>query len=732
MVSDAKNCNKSTQTSQLCYKQVNALRRKIHSMRVANTRLKKTVCGLKAKCKKLQSQLADCRRQSNYKTDQLVPDNSWNFFSSQTRLFANKPKGRRFSNEMKLLALNLHNLGARAYRFLTQIMALPSKTSLSLWLHSLPCEPGFNNELFCALQHKVESFSVRDKVCALLIDEMSLKSGLLYDPATDMIIGYEDYGEGIGRYNKVATSALVFMLRGLASNWKQPLSYVLTSSTCNMCYLKKLLLLCLTKLSDIGLTVKVIISDQGSNFQQLVKDLGVSISEPYFIFNNEKYYYMFDPPHLLKSIRNNLYKHSFVFNQKKACWKVISDFYAVDCKQKFRLAPKLTKKHIDLPAFSKMKVKLAAQVLSSSVAAGLVTQASLLGADAQETADFVKGFDEIFDAVNSSQLTCEKPLRCAMSSNSVHLSYFHTALTWLNSLSVIDNNGCNRTKAVKCLKGWQISISAIIQLWDDLHRSYNFTFLYTRRLNQDPLENTFAVIRQKGGNCDHPMPNQFRHLFKQACCSKLLQPGNNSNCELDMSKLLGVLQLGKTVKKNMASRTGKITLKSATNSTFPTTSMFKSSDILEENSLYYVCGFLARKLVQWHPCSVCQSLFHSPSYGSKGMLTELKSFIKNDSSKSSPLFTVSDEFFCYIQQLETVFDAGFEKHKCMQNVAQVIVNEILKCAIPTTCTDFPLLKFAQLYVRMRIYYSLKFYNEQLRSSASKGNRAEKKLNKVKH
>jgi hypothetical protein len=80
------------------------------------------------------------------------------------------------------------------------------------------------------------------------------------------------------------------MIRGLALNWKQPLSYFLTGSTCKMTDVKKLLFECLTKLHDLGLTVKVIISDPGSNFLQLAGDLGVSTSQPYFKFLGRNYF----------------------------------------------------------------------------------------------------------------------------------------------------------------------------------------------------------------------------------------------------------------------------------------------------------------------------------------------------------------------------------------------------------------------------------------------------------
>lgn len=81
---------------------------------------------------------------------------------------------------------------------------------------------------------------------------------------------------------------------------------------------------------------------------------------------------MYDPPHLLKSVRNMLHKHSFRFKDGMvAMWSHIKDFYQRDVAHWFRLAPRLLDKHVNLPPFSKMKVRLASQVLSHSVAAGL-------------------------------------------------------------------------------------------------------------------------------------------------------------------------------------------------------------------------------------------------------------------------------------------------------------------------------------------------------------------------
>jgi hypothetical protein len=67
----------------------------------------------------------------------------------------------------------------------------------------------------------------------LLIDEIALKTHLQYDKHDDVIVGFEDFGPYGPRSNKIAKYALVFMLRGLAANWTQPLGYVFTASACS-------------------------------------------------------------------------------------------------------------------------------------------------------------------------------------------------------------------------------------------------------------------------------------------------------------------------------------------------------------------------------------------------------------------------------------------------------------------------------------------------------------------
>ena len=58
-------------------------------------------------------------------------------------------------------------------------------------------------------------------------------------------------------------------------------------------------------------------------------------------------------------------------NNNRISWGHLVDFYEQDSSKSLRMAPRLTKKHIDLPPFAPLNVSLAAQVLSHSVATGM-------------------------------------------------------------------------------------------------------------------------------------------------------------------------------------------------------------------------------------------------------------------------------------------------------------------------------------------------------------------------
>ena len=120
--------------------------------------------------------------------------------------------------------------------------------------------------------------------------------------------------------------------------------------------------------------------------------------------------------------------------EKIVSWQHIVDFYNIDKMQMIQMAPKLKERHIELPPFSAMRVNLAAQVLSHSVAAGIsfLVTAKLLPEDAIETAKFVENFDALFNTFNSQKLKSSERHRNAFRDSSSHHAFLKDSLKFFD------------------------------------------------------------------------------------------------------------------------------------------------------------------------------------------------------------------------------------------------------------------------------------------------------------
>ena len=131
-----------------------------------------------------------------------------------------------------------------------------------------------------------------------------------------------------------------------------------------------------------------------------------------------------------------------------------------------------------------MKVKFPTQVMSHTVAAAICMYVSLglLPPTAMGTSELIEKFDSVFDCVNSSTLHSTKKLKCAISDQTTHIAFMKEAMGLIKRVQVMQGN-VNVTGRIKCLKGWLITLNAIILIWEHLKTKHNFKFLVTRRLN---------------------------------------------------------------------------------------------------------------------------------------------------------------------------------------------------------------------------------------------------------
>jgi len=720
------------------------LKRKLSRVRNQLYRRKKKDCKEKISKKEKAAKRQNASMQElERKLSEFFSGTTLEFLRTQLRLINRKRQGFRWKDTDKAFALSLFHASPKAYRILKQLFLLPSVNTLRRIMRKIRVYPGFNRIILKALQTKISSMPANSELCCVTFDEMALKEAVEYNEEKDYVEGVEDFGSN-GRTKYVANHATVFMARGLIFPWKQTVGYALSSGPIKYNDLYALLLECIESLENSGLNVKVVIADQGSNNRKMFETCcKISAENPYFYANGKKVFVMYDPPHLLKNVRNNLRKHGFLVNGNEISWAHIQKFYDLDKRNQIRVAPKLTDKHIDLPPFAPLRVKFAAQVLSHSVASGisLLATSGIFSDDVLPTAHFLENFDQLFNAFNSRNLQSSQKMGHGLSEHSGHQEFLQSTLEWLQSISL---PATSRVGKLPCLTGWTMDIRTLLQLWNHLHTNHGVKFLLTNRLNQDCLENLFSTIRGRGGHGDNPSAQQFRIRLRQAMVDSFFAHSQSSNCEEDHDKSL--LALSALMETSQGTDTLECEPAKAKNETeehldprileklCTTTALISNDDSLrhmQENVLCYISGFIAKKM-QGKVCEDCSHLLTGSGRGRNSeMLIVQKQFegihgegLVFPSEQLTTAITKAEE--SYRMNIERVLHTDKLKKRLMDLLEKSICNDTtLEC--PTKKCPVRRL-IVRTFLNVRLHFTLRDCSRSFRGNARKN----RKLMKVIH
>lgn len=407
-----------------------------------------------------------------------------------------------WSQKEKQFALSLFYKSPSAYKFLrnSKKIILPGLTTIKRWIGGSKCGPGFNTAIFKQLKTKADSMTEQEKYCTLVFDELKIKNFLEYSKYLDLVEGYEDLGPK-GRTNKLAGQAMVFVIRGLYSSWKMPISYFLPATSVKHLVLSELLVEAVTRLFNCGFIVKALVCDQGANNVAAYKDLKITKDEPYFLVGDRKVLAMFDVPHLFKNLRNNLIKKNFLFEGKEVSFKDIKTTYEYDKNSSTsRALLHITDAHINPGPFQLMSCKLAMQLFSNRVVTAMKTcimTGQLKSQTAPQTVKMIKKLNDLMDCLNSNSLFNSNPSKCALSDKCPQqLALLVKAKEWFKTLNIVSPN--QKTIRPICFDGMEWTINAMIMLFEE-QKKMGYHYLLTRRVNSDVIENMFSVFRQRGG-----------------------------------------------------------------------------------------------------------------------------------------------------------------------------------------------------------------------------------------
>lgn len=295
--------------------------------------LKKKAYYYRKKNSKFRQQIREAKKTLNLCSFQNVSK----YMSHSAKIFtklqmtqsSKRPRGRRFTTDEKILALSLYKQSPKAYRLLTRLFVLPSSKTLVNALSRVKILPGINNHIFEHLKKVVKKLKPSQRYCSLLFDEMKLKAQIQYNEQEDKIVGFEDagtdeFGKPLRTLN-FADHALVFMIRGIRRKFKQPICYSFCYSATKSTELVRLIKSVIIATQSTGLKVVATICDQSSlNVSAINKLLnetkkeysenGKEYNQNFFESNSQKIFPIYDPPHLIKGIRNNLLTINLQFN----------------------------------------------------------------------------------------------------------------------------------------------------------------------------------------------------------------------------------------------------------------------------------------------------------------------------------------------------------------------------------------------------------------------------------
>lgn len=147
------------------------------------------------------------------------------------------------------------------------------------------------------------------------IDEMSLKSSVLYNISKDEIVDFH------GQEKKFVVAYHLIVLENII----------------------RIIVKKLRNISDANLNI--LIADQGSYVVRLSNTLGVSTDKAYLCDDGHKVYYIFNLPYLFKCVRNSIMRYNVKFDYYTASWCFIKSLNNMDKERSLRIAAELANRN---------------------------------------------------------------------------------------------------------------------------------------------------------------------------------------------------------------------------------------------------------------------------------------------------------------------------------------------------------------------------------------------------
>lgn len=406
-----------------------------------------------------------------------------------------------------------------AYRLMRENKILPLPCTSTIWrylsLIDTPC--GFDSNF---LQLFAESLAEKPEILRhgiLLIDEISTRQNIRLDRKTMEIVGLTDYGDQApSDISEKANHGLVFVFHPLMNSFTQPIAIFVSKGPTTGIELSKLIIQAISVLEKAGALIHGVVTDSATTNRKFWSEMGVSgkIDNvqswfPHPSVADRKVFVFSDTPHLIKCIRNRLYEKGELKVSSKdppIKWDFFQKIFEYDKRNiTSKWCPKLTTSHLHLNNMLKMRVSFSVQIFSKSVGSGLLKAAQYFPDEfkgCETTGDFCLRINNVFDALNRNNSN-NSGLREGSEDYKVLREFLNYLDSWERRVIKKEIKSVEFLTDVTA-EGLRVTINSAIDLSILLLYKYNFDYVLTGRMNQDPLERFFGTVRLAGGTNDHP------------------------------------------------------------------------------------------------------------------------------------------------------------------------------------------------------------------------------------
>lgn len=439
------------------------------------------------------------------------------FLSEQLLLLVTKKNALHYSSDLLIFCSLLFSISPHAYRFLrdSNHVIFPHPSTIERLCSSFKLNPQIeqqSNNFLLYAKTRFELLKLDEKKVSLMVDEIHIKQYLDYKGGS--IVGKSALNDN------AAGSAFVFMLLGICSSFKDVV-HILPAQNVDAQGLHMYIKNVIIGLEKIGYFIVCVTTDNNSingkamSFFANPPRLSIVYVHPYDA--KRPLFYIYDPVHLLKCIRNNwlnqkndgqcMYYLDFDDHTKTktASFKTIKNIHSLEDGQIVKYVYELSLKALSPSSMERQNVKLCLQIFNEHVCEGLKVMASHTDDKfCAETADYISIIIKWWKIMNvkskykglQKRDIYSEPL--TINESDERVIYLKKFLLWVDSWKACGNTTGFLTQ--ETYTALSHTTHAVLELLTYCCETLKMSYFLTSKIQTDALENRFGKFRQLSGS----------------------------------------------------------------------------------------------------------------------------------------------------------------------------------------------------------------------------------------